>query len=1105
MTISICEIALGTISLVSGVIQVFDAFMEVGKSLTSLAKYSGRIVAVIAIAIVALEWISLISRVASGELTGGDLVYEVVKLAIQTTVAVIGLAIAFGFISTGYGAPIGIAIAALSLITSWLTPLFNHPSIKLQQTTIGLTPATEMNVRRHGGLEVGDQFNFYLNVKNDGDRPGWIRARFRVQENETVNWAGEWAGWTADGYDWVEGHEWDYGYGGNWGENYWPFSTWGNGHTVAHSFTSTIKGPSTNLHYRFQLQFDWEQFEIIIVVPVWSRKDGAREDSIEPLDMVVVQNSISAFHEDTKQILSTDLLEKEYEKAVEEYRYKDAYISVKTIIEMTEVDAQLDLNTFRDINTYKRYYNATYSVIRFINPFKFAELIGAFYPVLKAKTVIPLFLWVYIVAETGWGEYERHILSYIPSLGDIIFPNTWIETMAVELEVALYYDDLLTQLPLQTNIRIDNRDRMIDIDPITKSVDVSYPLYLDGPDGDKEVEIVLVAPSGFTISPNIITQPLKSNIEFTIYQDDPTLIMDVFYFEMIIYYNNKVVYKEFVPFRLKPYSLLIFEPIVPEAPLNPGEFFNLIQLDNYGTIPDYVEFYVDGIPEHYIYKDIYPSQFNGTTQSFLCYPGDSRPCLILKLPRNYTTIPGFYEFNVTAKDPYMNKTHFTYNGTFEITVYHELNFTSINPDQLIYDYENATYNFEVINLGNMEEVLQVSYGDVSFATSKISSDNFLLAPGETQSFSIELDPFNLGSENFQVIVSNEDISSEIICSLEVIDDDTLVPYFEGITTSDDCNWVNIDFRGLDELRGDDLWLSLIEIYVDGELISSYLPNPSETDFTFSLINQWIWEVTNEFYIDGQITHEIRVFIVDADDDRVGDYFNNTFYRYFEVTLDEMYDYVVWLLGEINQYIYDNNLVALYGAVTQKLVRVQDLLLEAYNLIETGQLHTGLVRNKIAEAKLEIAESKAELKALKDQVGEPYISEILSMMHNVRNKIVELMGRSVGTEFSHEISLAEVGLYDVRDLIEENINETDIESLFNIVALAAAKLENAIFDISLGKDTEASMIQALHALDHAKAEVKSLYSKGNISLDLKMILLAEIIKVQVQIVELIFHI
>jgi len=189
-------------------------------------------------------------------------------------------------------------------------------------------------------------------------------------------------------------------------------------------------------------------------------------------------------------------------------------------------------------------------------------------------------------------------------------------------------------------------------------------------------------------------------------------------------------------------------------------------------------------------------------------------------------------------------------------------------------------------------------------------------------------------------------------------------------------------------------------------------------------------------------------------------------------------------------------------VTQKLVRVQGLLAEAYQLIEAGELHTGLVRDKIAEAKLEIAESKAELKALKDQVGEPHVSIILSMMHNIRNKIVELMGRSVGTEFSYEISLTEVELYYLRDLIEESINETDRESLFNIIALAAAKLENAIFDLSLGKDTEASLFQAVHALNHAKAEVMSLYRKGKISESLKDDLIAEICTIQAKIIVLI---
>jgi len=362
----------------------------------------------------------------------------------------------------------------------------------------------------------------------------------------------------------------------------------------------------------------------------------------------------------------------------------------------------------------------------------------------------------------------------------------------------------------------------------------------------------------------------------------------------------------------------------------------------------------------------------------------------------------------------------------------------------------------------------------------------------------------LGTYDFTFIATDNDTDREGVddtstttleISKDIVDDDIEEPYFENIDITDDCNWLNISFHGLDELLGDDIGLSLIEIFVDDELIHSYFPSPTDTIFDFGFVNKWIWEVTDEFYSNGQITYEVRVKITDADYDRVGDELTAEFIRYFEVTLDEMYDYVIWLLGEVNEYIYDNGLVALYGTVTQKLVKVQDILVDAYQLIEAGALHTGLVRNKIAEAKLEIAEAKAELKSLKGQVGDPYTSEILSMMHNIRNKIVELMGRSVGTGFSHDISLVEIEVYNLRDFVEDNINATDSENLVNAITLTAEKLENAIFDISLDKSTEGSLTSAQNALDNAKTVVVDLARKGKISEELKLELLAKIIILQ----------
>lgn len=1088
---------LGALTSIAGAFSVIQGFIMIKdfkniliyNSLEGASKFCFYFGVFLVILMLAVEWTTFLVRLARGDITGRDVWFNVIKLGAQTIGA--GIFLAAALLGSGIGAIAGIIVGILSFAFSWLTAIWNKPSLKIYKAAYELPFTTKLSIRRHGGFEVGDKINYAVNIKNNGSAPGWIRTRFRLQENEDASngWVNSWS-WEGIGI---------------WDDDWWPWegpylhAPFTQGTYFSHTFSQVCEDPSINLHYSFELQFDWQRVEVIVVFPTLWRTDGPRESVTHPLNTAVLQNSISEFYEDTTELMSTKLLKQDFENAKEDYRWKDAYDAATEIMIRTQENAKTPTADFEIINKAKEDFDANYFKLQTTSLGQFIYLAYKYYSVgFRAMIPIPDMLWWSV---RFLGEAVRHSLSYIFSEGILLIPKEWISDTLAELGDFYLYNQSRHELPLHTNIRTDLREVLIDIDPDTDSVDVSFNLYLEGNDRPP-VDIYLTPPEGFSITPTYIKQRLHREISFTINQLDRYLIMGIYYFELRITYNGQIIYSELVPIRIKGFSDLDYIEYISPEPIEPGETFKLLDIVNSGTIPEGVVLIVDGIPESYIYKDLHPEEFMNSTQFFNLNPGAIRESLIIKPPLHHSTKPGLYEYNATAINIVDNSTFFTYEGTFEIEVVHDLDFSCINPDLLIYDYSIAEYYFEIMNLGNVPEEFVVSYIDLDFATSYLEDNIFVLDPGESAIFSILMDPFDLGTDTFTVTIASEFISREIDCSLEVIDDDTLEPYFENIIISDDCNWVNIDFRGLDELLGDDMGLSLIEIYVDGELISSYSPKPSETNFSFSLINQWIWEVTNKFYSDGQITHEIRVVIVDADDDRVGDYLTNEFYRYFEVTLDEMYDYVVWLLGEVNQYIYDNDLVALYGTVTQKLVRVQDLLADAYQLIETGQLHTGLVRNKIAEAKLEIAESKAELKALKDQVGEPYISEILSMMHNIRNKIVELMGRSVGTEFSHEISLTEVDLYDLRDLIEENINETDIESLFNIIALAASKLENAIFDISLGKDTEDSMIQALHALDHAKAEVNSLYGKGKISEVLRETLILEIMLLQEKIYQLI---
>ncbi|MFX0010327.1 MAG: hypothetical protein ACFE9R_08435, partial [Candidatus Hermodarchaeota archaeon] len=565
--------------------------------------------------------------------------------------------------------------------------------------------------------------------------------------------------------------------------------------------------------------------------------------------------------------------------------------------------------------------------------------------------------------------------------------------------------------------------------------------------------LVIAIPARATRQLIITITPTENNV---LYPTDDSIMIRITQEDLILARINPLL-------NYKILEVIDFDVAFdPERPDNQELIYEtalpyFINVTNLGNTLDSYDIVVNGL-EDSLYTLFVP-QYEGSSSKFYVRPKKIYSALIVfQIPYFEIILPGLREFEIivsSSTDPTVLK---TFDCSIEITQYHRIYFIVEEADLEMTDsdIDSCIYNLDLVNLGNIDETVEISYTDVDIALEYLENDIFYLTPGQVEYFDLILYPLDIGKREFSITASSPFVSETVDASINIIDDDTLEPWFENILIDDNHLWLNISFDGLDIQQGDDSGLSRINIYVNNTLVHSEFPNPSDTHFNFGLPNEWIWDMTDEYYTTGIITPDIHVVIFDADHDqgRDADLLSAEFYDLisFAISLDEMYDYVIWLLGEVNRYIYNNNLVALYGTVTQKLVRVQGLLAEAYQLIEAGELHTGLVRNKIAEAKLGIAEAKAELKNLKGQVGEPYTSEILSMMHNIRNKIVELMGRSIGTEFSHKTSLTEVNIYRLRDLIEENIGETDRESLFNIITLAADKLENVIFDILLGKDT-----------------------------------------------------
>ncbi|MGB5912593.1 MAG: hypothetical protein WBH31_15480 [Promethearchaeia archaeon] len=164
-------------------------------------------------------------------------------------------------------------------------------------------------------------------------------------------------------------------------------------------------------------------------------------------------------------------------------------------------------------------------------------------------------------------------------------------------------------------------------------------------------------------------------------------------------------------------------------------------------------------------------------------------------------------------------------------------------------------------------------------------------------------PIFLGEYNFTIIVWDADndrfdynnvnidrLSSTQLCSFNVIDDDILHPELSNLMIIDDILELNIAFTGLDDSSGDDQGLSEIYIFVDDELILPYNPSPTEFLFEFSLPNNWIMQFG---------THHVNIMAYDADDDRIDDSLLSSIEGTFEITFDEMEEFVIW---EINQLI-----------------------------------------------------------------------------------------------------------------------------------------------------------------------------------------------------------
>lgn len=347
-------------------------------------------------------------------------------------------------------------------------------------------------------------------------------------------------------------------------------------------------------------------------------------------------------------------------------------------------------------------------------------------------------------------------------------------------------------------------------------------------------------------------------------------------------------------------------------------------------------------------------------------------------------------------------------------------------------------------------------------------------------------PFNIiintrDNDNDRIYTSEDDTEFGSNTFEMRTEDDNDPPELSNIVITDDIYEIQISLDATDQSGIGD-----IDIKVNNIIIEPITQSQIGDTFYFTLANQWI--LKNDVY-------NVEILVTDADNDRPNDALTSSISGTFEITLDEMYDYVDWELEELKNYVDDNLFFILSWSIRYKLWLAQECLEDAYDLIEEEYITCGLFHDAMAQVLVEITEFETGFWNMIWLISDDDAEYIVSSLHIIRNNIVILMGASVGTEQGYDIGLIEVDLIDLTDFIEEEISAGDRACLEGLIALAVAELEVAIFEISLDIDTECTLTATQYTLDLAKCEVNNLLNSGKISGDLANVLLVEIIQAQ----------
>lgn len=872
-------------------------------ALSKAISFLGVLALVVSAVLFLLDSISFFKALYAGEVGAAEVANFVMgALSLASTAMIVA-----GGALLGAGIVLGLSIALAFFLVWLIDHLCNDPHITLMDdlSEVSFPSQTQNNMRKHGGLEVGDFVNFRLAVDNDGKNGFWMRGRFTVfcdeWEGSNQGWKGVWAN----------------------GQNDAPWYGTARRPDYDEDFTSKITGATSDLQFRLEFQADYRSYSFWddIWGDGYSREVAVRQTIEESLNMPVLENSISSFYSNTDIYFSYATLLHQFNTALKEYRYKDAYDFTRETQSRVERSRLVTLAEFENLPFYnidawiwlKPQWEGYYLLMAYTDAQFFWLLYNHYKDGWRALTPNPYFTddfnanlfgystsWLLSSYLSLYTFYRGNPFNAIAGYA-ILVPKMWVHSAESEFSAVKDLLQLGADLPLKTNIETDLAETTFEVRPVTGIVNVSLNLLLDGPQEDKQKEVVfeITPPEGFSISPqNQFTGQLSSTIDFTFIHDSGPIVLGAYFFDVSIYLGAERIYKDTVPMLIEGYYLVEFVQYEAIEPIIPGDFFQAIDVINSGSYEEVVNVSVEGIPESFIYKGLYPD--DPLENIFLLELEETRIGLMIQPPRHYTTSPGHYTYTFRAQDHVYGSFDETFIGTFEVGEFYDMDFQCINPEITILDYQTGTYTFELTNLGNVPQEFNISFNDIPFAYEYLSEDVIYLEPGETQIITLTITPTGCGEQEFSINAISEGNSSTIIGKIIINDDDINPPEITNFEIIDTPIDITVKFDVLNEIEGDDRGLSNIKIFIDNELILNFIPDSTKTSFSFTFDDTY-----RKWFIEYG-THEIRVEVIDNDFDVVNDALNSSISGTFETTLEDMCEYVNWEIDNLYQKIQNTS-------------------------------------------------------------------------------------------------------------------------------------------------------------------------------------------------------